>query len=242
VSPARAELPGDYLAQCRRRAAAGEEPCRRSPAVRAHLRRTSAAPVLGRPLTELGYRVMDWRSSTVVEADPANGHVLIGRYREDRSIYTTDAYATPGGERRTVHLGVDLCVPPGHPVHAPLDGVVEAFGDNAAPLDYGPVIVLRHELPDGEAFFTLYGHLSRASLETMSVGSALGAGQQFAAVGMSEENGGWPSHLHLQILTDLVGMGLDVPGVAARGELPVWTSLSPDPNLLLRLPDSIAAP
>ena len=40
---------------------------------------------------------------------------------------------------------------------------------------------------------------------------------------------------------DLVGRGVDVPGVAAPSERTVWESLSPDPNLLLRDPRGVAA-
>ena len=68
------------------------------------------------------------------------------------------------GERRTIHLGVDLFAPPGTAVLAPLRASVHAFADNAAPLDYGPVIILQHETDERDAFFTLYGHLSRESL------------------------------------------------------------------------------
>ena len=39
------------------------------------------------------------------------------------------------------------------------------------PQDYGPVIILRHETDDGTEFFTLYGHLSRESLDGLDVGT-----------------------------------------------------------------------
>jgi hypothetical protein len=103
------------------------------------------------------------------------------------------------------------------------------------------VLVLRHALPDGRPFFTLYGHLSRESLAGLRPGLALAAGEVFARIGTESENGGWAPHLHLQILTDLVGKGLDVSGVAARSEVRLWSSLSPDPGLLLDLPESIDA-
>ena len=47
----------------------------------------------------------------------------------------------------------------------------------AQPLDYGPVIVLRHETDDGTEFFTLYGHLSRKSLDGLEVGPAIDGGR-----------------------------------------------------------------
>ena len=60
--------------------------------------------------------------------------------------------------------------PPGTAVHAPLPGVVHAASDNAAPLDYGPVIILKHETDQLDPFYTLYGHLTRESLEVNPVG------------------------------------------------------------------------
>ncbi len=230
----------DHLALCRLRAAVGEEACPRAAAVRAAIASAHPAPVLGRPLTDLPYAIMDW-SGAEPQIEAGDDRVLIGRYLEDRAIYTSEAFATADGERRTVHLGVDLCVPAGHPIHAPLDGVVEACGDNDAPLDYGPVIILRHAMPDGGSFFTLYGHLSRTSLDGLRPGAPVAAGAAFATVGDRSENGGWVPHLHLQLFSDLVGLGLDVPGVAPRSELAVWASLSPDPNLLLRLPEPVSA-
>ncbi len=232
----------DHLALCRVRRAVGLEPCPRSRAVRDDLTgrasQVGVADVLGRPLIELGYQIMDWSGPELPPPPQVTGEqVLVGRYLEDRAVYAGDAYVTPAGERRTVHLAVDLFLPAGHVLHAPLDGVVELFGDNAAPLDYGPVIVLRHRTAGGEPFFTLYGHLSRTSLVGLTLGRTVRAGEAFAAIGTPAENGGWAPHVHLQILTDLVGMGLDVPGVAPRSEVAVWASLCPDPNLLLGLPE-----
>src|SRR6202035_3877048 len=51
-----------------------------------------------------------------------------------------------------------------------------------------------------------------------------------------QENGGWPPHLHFQVIADLLDRGTDFPGVALASQRAVWTDLSPDPNLLLGLP------
>jgi 4-aminobutyrate aminotransferase-like enzyme/Ser/Thr protein kinase RdoA (MazF antagonist) len=240
---------GDELLAARLRAACGYEPVATARAVRAHLATVEAAPVLGRPLPELGYRVLDWSAGGTPEAAP-EGLVGVGRYCEHRAVYTTAAFAPQDhgpqaapdepDERRTVHLGVDLFVPPGTPVHAPLPGVVRAAADNAEPLDYGPVVVLEHATPDGVPFFTLYGHLSRAGLAGVREGLAVAAGEVIGSVGTSAENGGWPPHVHVQVLTALVGVPaittpVTAPGVAPRAELALWQSVSPDPNLLLGL-------
>ena len=170
--------------------------------------------------------------------DEAGARIGVGRYDEARYLYTSPAFATgdgPTDETRTVHLGIDLFAPPGTPVHAPLDGIVAAFADNAAPQDYGPVIVLAHRA-GSRPFFTLYGHLSRESLDGLEVGRRVAKGERIAAVGSSEVNGGWAPHLHFQVIDDLLGLGCGFPGVASPSQREVWTALCPDPNLILGIP------
>ncbi|HEX4545132.1 MAG TPA: aminotransferase class III-fold pyridoxal phosphate-dependent enzyme, partial [Candidatus Acidoferrum sp.] len=163
----------------------------------------------------------------------------VGRYDEPRLIYTSSLFGTSGHpleERRTIHLGIDLFTESGAPLHAPLEGTVHTLRNNSAPLDYGPVVILRHVTGDGEEFFALYGHLSKDTLTGLQVGQRVAAGEKFAAVGAESENGGWPPHVHFQVIVDLLERGADFPGVAYASERSVWTSLSPDPNLLLGIP------
>jgi 4-aminobutyrate aminotransferase-like enzyme/Ser/Thr protein kinase RdoA (MazF antagonist) len=163
----------------------------------------------------------------------------VGRYDEPRSFYTSPLFgasADPADERRTIHLGIDLFVEPGTPLRAPLDGVVHIVTNNSAPMDYGPLVILQHETGDVEKFSTLYGHLTKDSLSNLNAGQHVTRGQQFARVGTSEENGGWTPHVHFQIIVDLLELGADFPGVAYASQRAVWTSLSPDPNLLLGIP------
>jgi 4-aminobutyrate aminotransferase-like enzyme/Ser/Thr protein kinase RdoA (MazF antagonist) len=166
--------------------------------------------------------------------------VGIGRYDEPRLLYTAPFFAglTPEAERRTMHIGFDLFAPAGTPVHAPMDGVVHAFADNHVLQDYGPVIILRHETDDGIAFYTLYGHLARSSLEGLAVGQAISRGERFATFGTPDENVGWTPHLHLQVITDLLGLDTDFPGVGSAAQRATWRSLSPDPNLIIGVPAS----
>ena len=169
----------------------------------------------------------------------ASASVGVGRYDEARLVYTSPLFGASGNptdERRTVHLGMDLFVEEGAAVRAPLEGVVHIATNNSAPLDYGPVVILRHATGEREEFFTLYGHLSKNSLEPLKAGQRIDRGEQFARVGSPEENGGWVPHLHFQIILDLLELGADFPGVAYASQRAVWTSLSPDPNLLLGIP------
>jgi 4-aminobutyrate aminotransferase-like enzyme/Ser/Thr protein kinase RdoA (MazF antagonist) len=168
-------------------------------------------------------------------ADVAIG---IGRYDEARLLYTSPLFGSdaPSDERRTIHLGLDLFVEAGTPVCAPLDGVVHLLAENKGALDYGPLVILRHAIDDGEELFTLYGHLTRETLRELSPGQAIAKGNAFAHVGTLNENGGWPPHLHFQIILDLLDRGAEFPGVARASERGVWTGLSPDPNMLLAIP------
>jgi murein DD-endopeptidase MepM/ murein hydrolase activator NlpD len=144
--------------------------------------------------------------------------------------------ANPTGERRTIHLGIDLFVEPGTPILAPFGATVHAVANNKNSLDYGPVVILRHNPETDIGFFTLYGHLSTDTLASLKEGQRIERGKVFARVGEAQENGGWTPHLHFQIILDLLDRGTDFPGVGPVSERAVWTALSPDPNLILQIP------
>jgi 4-aminobutyrate aminotransferase-like enzyme/Ser/Thr protein kinase RdoA (MazF antagonist) len=169
----------------------------------------------------------------------SGARIGVGRYDEPRLLYTSSLFAGTGNpleERRTIHIGLDLFAEAGTPVYAPLDGTVHAFADNDAPLDYGPVIILRHATDQGIEFFTLYGHLSRESLVGLTAGAPVARGDRIATMGTPDVNVGWTPHLHLQVITDLLELGTDYPGVARASQRGVWRSLSPDPNLIVGIP------
>ena len=172
----------------------------------------------------------------------AHTPVGIGRYNEARAIYTGEQYRSEslnGPQWRTVHLGLDLFLEAGSTIYAPLDGVVHSFRNNDLPLDYGPTIILQHTVErDGRplTFFTLYGHLSLDSLDDLYEGKPVAAGSLLARIGDSSINGGWPPHLHLQLMTDLLGRTGEFPGVARADQRAIWLSLCPDPNLLVGVP------
>ena len=49
--------------------------------------------------------------------------LTLGRYREDRVVYRSEAFANgPSGERRSVHMAIDVFDAAGAPVFAPFDG------------------------------------------------------------------------------------------------------------------------
>lgn len=177
--------------------------------------------------------------SKAIDAEIAEAgvEVAIGRYDEPRLLYTSNMFARTNAitsDRRTIHVGLDLFAKAGTPLHAPLEGIVESFANNADALDYGPVIVLRHEL-GGVTFYTLYGHLSLESLEDKQKGQKIAKGEGFATFGAAPINGDWPPHLHFQILVDDLELGTDFPGVAFPNEREIFKTLCPDPNLILGL-------
>jgi 4-aminobutyrate aminotransferase-like enzyme len=139
-------------------------------------------------------------------------------------------------ERRTIHLGIDIYKTSGSPVYAPLDGKVHSFKNNRSALDYGPTIILEHQIDAADRFYTLYGHLSPDSLNGIKTGLPVAKGEVFGHIGEPETNGGWPPHLHFQIITDLLGETGNFPGVARPSERDIWTSISPDPNLIVGIP------
>lgn len=249
------------LAHYALRAACGLTPVPQAPALIDWLQRQPTfAPVIGQDLRTTPVHVLDLSigSPTITsqmlhsrrgdllgaaifgEMAQRGAVVGVGRYAEPRALCIVEPAFAPGdnptGERRTLHLGVDLFAPPGTPVHAPLAGVVHALHNNAVGHGSGPTVILRHHTDDGLTFYTLYGHLAPSSLERLEVGETIAAGEQFASIGATSVNGGWPPHLHLQIIADLLELDHNFPGVVAPAQTTLWTSLCPDPNLLLRIP------
>ena len=162
--------------------------------------------------------------------------VGLGHYNEVRPLYTTDQFAVTGNEGpawRSVHIGLDVFMPAGTPVFAPLDGIVHSFANNLGERDYGPTILLEHQVGDGFTFFTLYGHLDEASIADLQPGQKIYQGQAFCWMGPMPVNGNWPPHLHFQVILDTLGKEGDFPGVAFPEQREIWTSICPDPWLLL---------
>ena len=154
----------------------------------------------------------------------------IGRYDEDRGIYT-QALFTEGQAPRTVHMGLDLGGPAGESIWAPAPGRVIHAGYNPADGDYGHVLVLEHRLGE-RPIWALYGHLSARSLEQSPPGREVVAGDLLGWLGPPEENGGWPPHVHVQLCWERPTTH-DLPGAVAREDRAAALALYPDPRLLL---------
>ena len=167
-----------------------------------------------------------------------NAEIGIGKYTEARSLYAAKEFlnnSIDGQEKRTIHLGIDVFAPSGTSIYAPIDGVVHQLQDNQSPLDYGPTVILRHKFTDGPEFFTLYGHLGRECLQQLQIGQVIKGGMPLAKIGNSNENGGWLPHVHFQLILDLFDFDGNYPGVALPSVKNVWSSICPDPGLMLGL-------
>ncbi len=187
-----------------------------------------------------------WTADLFARLRQAQARVGIGRYDEARPFYATpgfDALGNDGPEPRTVHLGLDLFVAPGTPVLAPLAGRVHGTALNALPLDYGPTVVLEHVVDEGRlTFYTLYGHLDARALESLEPGTPIARGACLGHVGDPDVNGGWPPHLHFQVIADMLGQRADFPGVARPSQRRLWLDLCPDPGLMAGLNAAQAEP
>ena len=171
-----------------------------------------------------------------LQAENSNA-LIAGGYGEARSIYSTDSYKTQGNngpEYRTIHLGVDFWLPEGTHVNALLDGEIIGLANHDKPKNYGGTIILRHDVTDDLHFYSLYGHLSTASLKLHELGSKVKQGTLLGYLGNPEENGGWSPHLHFQLMLDLLGNEDDFPGVAIPAQQNLWQTICPDPNLLFK--------
>ncbi len=166
----------------------------------------------------------------------------IGHYMENRIVYDTDAFSIKNStERRTMHMGVDLFLKPEEPIYAPYNGKIIAIRNRNFKGDYGAVILMEHEIDDGQKFWTLYGHLSQKTLNHVKDGDQIAAGDLIAWVGNHPDNGDWPPHLHFQIYSHLLDMSADIDGVAPLSLLSIWQDISPDPNLILGAPEGVRA-
>ena len=186
------------------------------------------------------FKLSDGEAASLYNGDANPGEFALGYYNEPRLIYTDKAFrrgAWRSSNRRTVHLGIDVFAPAGTHVHAPIDGSVYAVENRTAQLDYGGMVVLMHETPDGDTFYSLYGHLDPAASTHLQPGMLLKAGEVFAELGDKTNNGGWAPHLHIQLAVTVDGLGNDWPGVADPDEIELWNAICPNPSALLNLAD-----
>ncbi|WP_016989077.1 peptidoglycan DD-metalloendopeptidase family protein [Flavobacterium sp. ACAM 123] len=164
-----------------------------------------------------------------------NAKVAYGGYNEERNLYKRSTiFKDEETEERNIHIGLDLWIKAGTPILAALDGKVHSFNFNAGFGDYGPTIILEHQV-ESQTFYTLYGHLSLDSLDNIVTGTVYKKGQQIGSLGDSAVNGDYSPHLHFQIIKNIEGNFGDYPGVCTKSDLDFYLDNCPNPNLLLKI-------
>ncbi|MDR2166754.1 MAG: peptidoglycan DD-metalloendopeptidase family protein [Clostridiales bacterium] len=155
----------------------------------------------------------------------------ISGYPEKRANLRGYARITDYETPRPYHIGVDISVPAGTKVFAPLDGevVISAHEDGAG--NYGGLIVLRH-CAYGRVFYSVYGHMDANSLAPC--GEQIKAGELLGIVGNMQQNGDWWEHIHLQVLTEKgFNEGFAYDALCTEEDFARIAELCPNPAFLL---------
>jgi murein DD-endopeptidase MepM/ murein hydrolase activator NlpD len=164
-----------------------------------------------------------------------NAKVAFGGYLEIRNLYQrSTVFKNEITDERNIHIGLDLWIKAGTTVLAALDGKIHSYQNNIALGDYGPTIIIEHEI-DNFIFYTLYGHLSLESLDGKEIGQTIKKGEIIAQLGSPPINGDYAPHLHFQIIKNIENKFGDFPGVCSEKKLDYYIENCPDPKLLLGL-------
>lgn len=168
----------------------------------------------------------------------SNGQVAYGGYLEHRNLYAKHQnFSNTDTPVRDIHLGVDFWCVAGTKVITPLDGAIHSFQDNKTKGDYGPTLILKHQVKN-QFFYTLYGHLSLSSLDGLFEGKKFKKGSILGYLGTPDINVNYAPHLHFQVIYNLEGSIGDYPGVCAIHRLSYYKQNCPNPNLLLKFPST----
>lgn len=167
--------------------------------------------------------------------DKNNAKIAFGGYLERRNLYKrSSVFKNETTNERDIHIGLDLWINKQAAIFAALDGTIHSFQNNDTLGDYGPTLILEHQLDDLK-FHTLYGHLSLESLNNKKNGDKVKKGEVIGTLGLSPVNGDYASHLHFQIIIDMENKKGDYPGVCSKNDLEYYKQNCPDPNLLLKI-------
>jgi 4-aminobutyrate aminotransferase-like enzyme/Ser/Thr protein kinase RdoA (MazF antagonist) len=212
--------------------------CQPGPVLGIDLERSGRFRVLlqkGAPGMEFGSDPVAYWAWLARRFEAENATFALGGYLEDRNVYEGEQFITDGTDTRSNHHGIDFFVAVDTPVLAMLPGRVLSVVDNDEPYDYGPTVIIEHDA-GGIPFWVLYGHLSRRTMTTVTAGQEVVPGDVVAFVGDHTVNGGWAPHLHVQIMTDMLGNHTgNFEGAGEPSRVAVWSAICPDPNLLVRL-------
>ena len=163
------------------------------------------------------------------------GKIAFGGYIEKRNLYKrSSVFNAENSDERNIHIGLDLWINNSASVHAALNGTIHSLQNNTALGDYGPTIIIQHQIKDF-IFHTLYGHLSEESLIDKQIGNTVCKGEQIGNLGLPPINGDYAPHLHFQIIIDMENKFGDYPGVCSSKMLDFYSANCPDPDVLLKI-------
>ena len=165
------------------------------------------------------------------ELEAAGAKWGIGKYLEERKNLLIE-FPQMIEEKRYYHAGLDIVVPGGWTLYAPLDGIVYRTGFDEGQGNYGGCIIIKHEVLSN-SFYSLYGHL--VSGFKVKEGEKIKQGEPFGETGSYKDSGGWFTHTHLQILTErAVQEGRALQGYVTLEDLENIEAIFPSPYLLFR--------
>ena len=153
----------------------------------------------------------------------------IGGFLEKRSIYQSSPHFNSSEKERNIHLGIDIWGPSDTPISMPFDGIIHSFAFNGEIQDYGATIITYHQALENCPYL-LFGHLSRKDLEHIEVGIPVKKGMTIGHLGDRHDNGGWPPHLHIQVIVDIKDHFGDYPGVCSEVDLAYYKTQVLDPK------------
>ena len=137
-------------------------------------------------------------------------------------------------EKRFIHLGLDVIVGLCTSLHAPLDATVAESGYESGEGNYGGYVLLKHESPAFDSFYSFYGHLCKDRLP--AAGKTFPAGAAFAEIGDFHENGNWFHHTHIQVITQKgLERGFAAKGYCSKEDLVEMNDLCPSPLPIFKL-------
>lgn len=179
--------------------------------------------------------ILDFETYIEEQRKKSGSKIAFGGYLEKRNLYQRSIhFKNQTTEERNIHIGIDLWSAAGTAVICPLDGFLHSFKNNASAGDYGPTIILKHQIKNQD-FYTLYGHLSLESIANLKIGMPFKKGQELATLGKPEVNGDYAPHLHFQIIKNIGDFSGDYPGVCSQNDLDFYKENCPDPDLLLKI-------
>ncbi|WP_417583322.1 aminotransferase class III-fold pyridoxal phosphate-dependent enzyme [Pelagibacterium sp.] len=232
--------PSMVQAVCRK--AAGFDATRNFRAVVSHLKTTRISALVRPDLRDRPRLLVGCHGAAGQAADP-NFDGLPAWLEELRSEESELFAIRPHSETRIADganadiepsppLGMDLYLPAGTQLYSPLSGTVHCCTDGDDK-DDDFTVVLRHQTPLGVPFYSVFSNLGTLA-PSLEIGKLVQAGDPIGFTGALKRQDGRARHLRLQVRTDhpACARAIDQGQLAAKD---VWSQISPDPNLLLRL-------